>query len=103
MIKPNTLCMIRGVPKDTPGWDCNGKIVQAKERFGVLWRFEPALTTSWKTKTPYGTRTTATIDLSEPCFLHPLDDFHDELDREALDEVLERTFCEALERELSKV
>ena len=101
MIKPNTLCMVRGVPLNTPGWDCNGKIVRAVEQFGVLWRFEPPLPTSWKT--PYGTRTTATIDLSEAQFLHPLDDFEDELNREALDEVLERTFRETLERELSKV
>ena len=101
MIKPNTLCMVRGVPLNTPGGDCNGKIVRAVEQFGVLWRFEPPLPTSWKT--PYGTRTTATIDLSEAQFLHPLDDFEDELNREALDEVLERTFRETLERELSKV
>ena len=100
MIKPNTLCMVRGVPLNTPGWDCNGKIVRAVEQFGVLWRFEPPLPTSWKT--PYGTNS-ATIDLSEAQFLHPLDDFEDELNREALDEVLERTFRETLERELSKV
>ena len=101
MIKPNTLCMVRGVPKNTPGHDCNGKIVQAKEQYGVLWRFEPALLTAWKT--PYGTKTSATIDLSEAQFLHPLDDFQDELAREALDLVLERTFRETLERELSKI
>ena len=101
MIKPNTLCMVRGVPPNTPGWDCNGKIVRAVEQFGVLWRFEPPLPTSWKT--PYGTTNSATIDLSEAQFLHPLDDFEDELNREALDEVLERTFRETLERELSKV
>ena len=101
MIKPNTLCMVRGVPPNTPGHDCNGKIVRAVEQFGVLWRFEPPLPTSWKT--PYGTTNSATIDLSEAQFLHPLDDFEDELNREALDEVLERTFRETLERELSKV
>lgn len=100
MIKPNTLCMVRGVPLNTPGGDCNGKIVCAVEQFGVLWRFEPPLPTSWKT--PYGTNS-ATIDLSEAQYLHPLDDFEDELNREALDEVLERTFRETLERELSKV
>lgn len=101
MIKPGTMCMVRGVPKDTPGWDCNGKIVQAKELLGDLWRFEPPLPTRWKS--PSGTQTSATIDLSEPQYLHPLDDFQDELDREALDEVLERTFRETLERELNKV
>jgi len=101
MIKPNTLCMVRGVPTNTPGWDCNGKIVQAKEQFGVLWRFEPALRTTWKA--PHGKQTSATIDLSEARYLYPLDDFHDELAHEALDEVLERTFRETLERELSKV
>lgn len=29
MIKPNTLCMIRGVPQDLPGSEFNGNIVTA--------------------------------------------------------------------------
>lgn len=101
MIKPNTLCMVRGVPPNTPGGDCNGKIVQAKEQWGVLWRFEPPLTTQWIDRR--GVRVTTPVDTSEARFLHPLDDFEDELNREALDEVLERTFREALERELERL
>lgn len=30
MIKPNTLCMIRGVPQGRPGHEFNGNIVVAK-------------------------------------------------------------------------
>lgn len=92
-IKPNTMCMIRGVPQGMPGGDCNGKIVQAKELIGSVWRFEPAVHTTYDRKT-------WSIDLSEPRYLHPLDDFEDELSREALDLALERTFRETLEREL---
>ena len=97
MIKPGTMCMVRGVPKDTPGWDCNGKIVLAKEQvFDGVWRFEPTVETKFD-------NALWPIDLSEARYLHPLDDFEDELDREALDLVLERTFREALERELEKL
>ena len=95
MIQPNTLCMIRGVPSGTPGSDCNGKIVCALEAVGTLWRFEPAVHTA----IPYKTR----LDLSEAKYLHPLDTFEDELAREALDEVLDRTFCETLQRELERL
>lgn len=95
MIKPNTMCMIGGVPKHKPGHDCNGKIVEAKECFGTLWRFEPSVLSRYQD-------TTLEIDLSEAKFLYPLDDFEDELASEALDEALERTFRETLERELEK-
>lgn len=101
MIKPNTLCMIRGVPQHTTGHDCNGKIVETKERFGVLWRFEPELITQWIDH--QGIRITTTVDTSESKYLYPLDDCADELASEALDEVLERTFRETLQRELERL
>ena len=97
MIKPNTLCMIRGVPATAPGGDCNGKIVQAKELVSeCLWRFEPAVESCYN-------HTLWKIDLSDAQYLHPLDDFEDELAHEALDEVLQTTFRTALERALEKL
>jgi len=42
MIKPNTLCMIRGVPSGAFGADCNGKIVVAeKVLFDDVWQITP--------------------------------------------------------------
>lgn len=96
MIKPGTMCMIRGVPHNMPGGDCNGKIVQAKELFGQVWRFEPSVLTKYDNNT-------WEIDLSEERFLHPLDDFEDDLAHEALDEILQTTFRTALERALEKL
>lgn len=96
MIKPGTLCMIRGVPSGSPGSDCVGKIVKTvKVVFDTVWEFTPAV----QTNIPFTTH----IDLSEERFLHPLDDFEDDLTREALDEVLERTFRETLEHELDRL
>lgn len=46
MIKPGTLCMIRGVPQNLPGHEFNGQIVTAKgiktPEDRVYW-IEPAL------------------------------------------------------------
>lgn len=89
MIKPGTMCMIRGVPLNKPGGDCNGKIVQVKELYGLVWRFEPTL----YTKIPKGKEWP--IDLSEEKFLWPLDPCEDDLVRERLellDEQLRETF-----------
>ena len=42
MIKPNTLCMIRGVPSGALGSDCNGKIVVATHNlFEDVWQITP--------------------------------------------------------------
>lgn len=78
MIKPGTVCMIRGVPANMPGGDCNGKIVRVKELYGLVWRFEPAV------HTKYG-QEVCEIDLSEEKFLWPLDPCEDDLSRETLD------------------
>lgn len=96
MIKPGTVCMIRGVPQGMPGYDCIGKIVQVEKLvFGRVWQFSPTVTTH----IPYSMQ----IDTGEERFLHPLDDFEDDLNREALDEVLERTFRETLEKKLAEI
>lgn len=79
MIKPGTLCMIRGVPANMPGGDCNGKIVRVKELYGLVWRFEPVV----YTKDPNGKEWT--IDLSEEKFLFPLDPCEDDLAGETLE------------------
>lgn len=47
MIKPNTLCMIRGVPPGQIGADCNGKIVVAeKVLFDDVWLIVPEVITA---------------------------------------------------------
>ena len=96
-IKPGTLCMIRNVPKDYPGYSCNGKIITAVaikrvSPEGNVWEIEPALQEG--NRVYYG---------CAERWLHPLDDFEDELAREALDQVLERTFRESLAKELDKI
>lgn len=81
MIKPNTMCMIRGVPNNMPGWDCNGKIVQVKEVvFDAVWRFEPPVQTQYD-------KSVWSIDLSEAKFLHPLDPCEDDLAHETLERI----------------
>ena len=46
MIKPGTLCMIRGVPSHRLGSDCNGKIVVAETRmFDDVWKITPEVVT----------------------------------------------------------
>lgn len=97
MITPNTLCMIRGIPKTHTGYTCNGKVVQAVKikavvQEGNIWEINPALHENNNTYHGCAER-----------WLHPLDPCEDDLAREALDEVLERTFRETLERELEKV
>lgn len=47
MLKPNTLCMIRGVPHGQLGSDCNGKIVVAeKVLFDDVWIITPEVITA---------------------------------------------------------
>lgn len=69
MIKPGTLCMIRGVPQGTLGSDCNGKIVTV-EGFKPntdYYQFTPRLIT----KTPRE----ATVSFGPEKFLYPFEDF----------------------------
>lgn len=68
MIKPGTLCMIRGVPQGTFGSDCNGQIVtvQAFETNTDYYHFTPYLLT----KTPYET----TVGFGPEKFLYPFED-----------------------------
>lgn len=73
MIKPGTICMVRGVPKNQLGYDCNGKIVTAVERvFADIYRIEPALVT-------YQFNQQLKLKGSRECYLHPLEDFEPEV------------------------
>lgn len=89
--------MILGVPKHSLGGDCNGKVVVVREiTIKNIWRFEPAVTSKIS-----GAPTL--LEYGEERFLHPLDPCEDDLRREQLDEVIQRTFTEALQRELEKL
>lgn len=69
MIKPGTLCMIRGVPADTCGADCNGKIVVVDKLVTsydhVIYTFTPEVYTI----VPF----VGIVNSSPPEYLHPLD------------------------------
>ena len=99
MIKPGTVCMIRGVPAKSTGSDCNGKIVVVEGQTViadfVLYTFTPALQTA--------VPVTGVVYTSREQYLYPLDSCEDDLAREQLDEVLEATFLQTLETELSKI
>lgn len=67
MIKPGTLCMIRGVPAGSRGYDCNGKIVTVVQKIAGLYNFLPELYTKgyqagW-------------VDRSPEQYLFPFEDF----------------------------
>jgi hypothetical protein len=67
MIKPGTLCMIRGVPHGYLGSDCNGKIVVAESLiFEDVWRITPEVVTAvgGGLRSLFGSRAH---------YLHPLD------------------------------
>jgi hypothetical protein len=67
MIKPGTLCMIRGVPAGALGSDCNGKIVVAETRiFDDVWKITPEVVTA----VGGGLRS---MFASQGKYLHPLD------------------------------
>lgn len=67
MIKPGTLCMIRGVPAQALGSDCSGKIVVAETRiFDDVWK----ITTEVVTAVGGGLRS---LFASKAKYLHPLD------------------------------
>lgn len=67
MIKPGTLCMIRGVPRGQLGSDCNGKIVVAETHlFDDVWKITPEVVTV----VGGGLRS---MFASKAKYLHPLD------------------------------
>jgi hypothetical protein len=67
MIKPGTLCMIRGVPPQATGHDCNGKIVVVQAHmFADVWEIMPHVVTA----TAEGLRS---LIASQGRYLHPLD------------------------------
>ena len=67
MIKPGTLCMIRGVPAGALGADCNGKIVVAEQNiFDDVWKITPEVVTA----VGGGLRS---MFASQGKYLHPLD------------------------------
>lgn len=73
MIKPGTLCMIRGVPPGTLGADCNGKIVVAKFKvFDDVWAITPEVVTA----VGGGLRS---MLASHGRYLHPLDNPTDDM------------------------
>lgn len=73
MIKPNTLCMIRGVPQGSLGDDCNGKIVTAERNiFDDVWTITPEVVTA----VGGGLRS---MWAAQGKYLHPLDNPSDDL------------------------
>ena len=73
MIKPNTLCMIRGVPTGALGADCNGKIVTAERNlFDDVWAITPEVVTT----VGGGLRS---MFAAQGRYLHPLDNPSDDL------------------------
>ena len=90
--------MIRGLPKDSPVYAAEGRIVTVLQYLGEfkgfpdIYKFEP-----------YVLIQGVEFDKCQRKWLHPLDDFEDDLNREKLDEVLERTFQESLAKELDKI
>ena len=97
MLKPGTVCQIRGLPKSSRVYTAEGRIVTVVEYMGEfkgfqdVYKFDPPVFIQ-------GNR----FDKCQRRWLHPFDDFEDDLNREALDEVLERTFRETLAKELDK-
>ena len=72
MIKPNTLCMIRGVPTQALGSDCNGKIVVATHNlFEDVWQITPEVISA----THSGLRS---MFAAKAKYLHPLDNPSDD-------------------------
>ncbi len=72
MIKPDTLCMIRGVPAGALGSDCNGKIVVAKRLIlPDVWQITPEVVTAVQG----GLRS---MFAAKAQYLHPLDNPSDD-------------------------
>jgi hypothetical protein len=73
MIKPNTLCMIRGVPHGALGADCNGKIVTAESNlFDDVWKITPEViaTVNGSFRSMFA---------AQAKYLHPLDNPSDDM------------------------
>lgn len=98
MIKPGTVCQIRGLPKTSATYAAEGRIVRVVQYLGEykgvsnVHEFEPPVVIQG-----------VQFNKCQEKWLHPLDDFEDDLAREALDEVLERTFRETLEKKLAEI
>jgi hypothetical protein len=98
MIKPGTVCQIRGLPKDSPARTAEGQIVTVIQYLGEFKEFAEVYQFQ-----PHVVIMGVSFDKCQRKWLHPFDDFEDDLNREALDEVLENTFCETLAKELEKI
>lgn len=90
MIKPGTICMIRGVPKASAGYKCNGAIVRIVAFVGDVitpegnthknvHRFEPEIRQGQ-----------FKFCRSQEIWLHPLDPCEDDMARETLDRLDEQ-------------
>lgn len=97
-IKPGTVCQIRGLPKTSPVYVAEGRIVTVVQYLGdfkgfaEVYKFQPPVVVMG-----------VEFDKCQRKWLYPFDDFEDDLNREKLDEVLENTFRESLARELEKI
>lgn len=98
MIKPGTVCMIRGVPSTKTGYTCNGKIVRALSvkktipEIGNVWHIDPVLQAEGQHFNGCAER-----------WLHPLDPCEDDLARETLerlDEQMRETFIKTVVEKL---
>lgn len=96
MIKPGTMCMIRGVPKTKPGWECNGKIVCAVGIKHTL----PELGRMWRIDPPLPALAGGQFSGCAERWLQPLDSCEDELAREALDAALQDIFVNTVMEKL---
>lgn len=94
MIKPGTVCMIRGVPSNSPSSVANGRIVTVVKYMGDykgfndVHQFEPPVTIMGQE-----------FDKAQKKWLHPLDPCEDDLSRETLerlDEQLQETFIKTV-------
>jgi hypothetical protein len=103
MIKPGTVCMIRGVPPNTPGYPANGRIVRVVRYLGDAIAANKAIHRDVHEFVPDVVIDNHTFNKSQEIWLHPLDDFEDDLTREALDEAIETTFRETLVKALEKI
>lgn len=103
MIKPGTICMIRGMPKTSAAYAAEGRIVQVVQYIGNFTNSKGNQFDNVHQFAPFVTVEGQNYNKAQEKWLHPLDDFEDELNREKLDEVLENTFRESLEKELEKL
>ena len=104
MIKPGTVCMIRGVPKASPGYTCNGTIVRVVEYIGDVVTPEGQVHKDVHRFEPEIRQGQYTYCRSQEVWLHPLDPCEDDLARETLerlDEQLRETFIKTVVEKIS--